>query len=260
MQLPPWSRRPAYLLPLVLASGALLRLASLWTGVERARAFAARGRPFERRLSASGPRVLILGDSTGVGIGASRPEESIAGLIAADFPDADIVNVSASGARVADAVAQASKCVALGWRFDLALLHVGGNDILRATPVDRLAAACEALAAELPRVAEGTVWLGPANIGQVPLFPPPFSWWYAVRSRAAIAVFADCAARHEFAFVDFAAAEHKARFADSPRRHFADDGLHPNSSSYSYGYGHARRAIDPVFKRARTGTDGPVAA
>jgi lysophospholipase L1-like esterase len=240
-----WPDAAAYLVPFVLASGLLLRLESLRRSVARAQALAARGKPFERRLVATGPRVLILGDSTGVGIGADRPEESIAGLLASDFPDADVVNVSKSGARVADALAQARECLRAGQHFDVALLHVGGNDVMRATPTRKLAEDCRLLLSELAILAHRTVWLGPPNIGVVPLFPPPFSWLFAARSRAASALFARCAAEHGVAFVDFSSGEHAARF--TPRGdHFAADGLHPNSSSYSYGYAAARRVIGPL--------------
>lgn len=244
MRPPPLStRQAAYVVPLVLASGALVRLMAFWRGIRRARALSAQGQRFERRRGARGPAVLILGDSTGVGIGARCPEESIAGLLAADFPDADIVNISASGARVCDAVAQARKFDTPERPFDIALLHVGGNDVVRNTPPQNLAKACEALLAELPRLALRTVWLGPPNLGLAPLFPLPFSWLLAARSRAAAAIFAQSAARHGVALVDFSAREHAVRFAHGRRQHFAVDGFHPSSSSYSYGYEAARRAI-----------------
>ena len=175
-----WPRHAATVVPLVLLAAALLRLASLHRAVARARALAALGQPFERRLARSALRVLV-GDSTGVGIGANRPEESIAGLLAEDFPAADIVNVSRSGARVADALMQARACRRSGLRFDVALLHIGGNDVLRATPMKKLAEDCELLLAELGEVADRTVWLGPPNLGIAPLFPPPFSWVFAAR-------------------------------------------------------------------------------
>src|SRR4030095_16466480 len=151
-------------------SAALLRTAAFWHGVRRARRFSAAGRRFERRLSARGATVLILGDSTGVGVGATRPEESIAGLLAADFPDADVVNVSESGAKVADTLAQVRACAAQGLRFDLALLHVGGNDVVRATPAAKLSDDCEQLLDELARLADRSLWLGPPNLGIAPLF------------------------------------------------------------------------------------------
>jgi lysophospholipase L1-like esterase len=241
------------LVPIVLLSGALIRLASLRRDVARARALAARGRPYERRVAATALRVLVLGDSTGVGVGADRPEESIAGLLARDFPSADVVNISRSGARVAGALAQARGCLRAGRHFDVALLHIGGNDVLHATPMKQLADDIESLLAEMADVATRTVWLGPPNIGVVPLFPPPFSWVFAARSRAATALFARSAAAHGVAFVDFASGEHAARFADRRREHFAVDLLHPNSLSYSYGYAAARRLFDSLEEQARRG-------
>src|SRR5277367_6022713 len=93
-------RKPAVFVPLLLASTVLVQLALFWRGVQRARTLAAQGRRYERRLASKGLAVLILGDSTGVGVGASMPEESIAGLLAADYPQADVVNISESGARI----------------------------------------------------------------------------------------------------------------------------------------------------------------
>ena len=246
-----WQRHAATLVPAFLLGAALLRLASLRRDVARARALAAIGQPFERRVPKSALRVLVLGDSTGVGVGASRPEESIAGLLAEDFPAADIVNVSRSGARVAETLAQARSCRRSGLHFDVALLHVGGNDVMRATPMKRLADDCALLLAELAELADRTVWLGPPNIGIVPLFPPPFSWVFAARSRAATALFARSAAEHDVSFLDFSSGEHAVRFKRGSGDHFAIDGLHPNSSSYSYGYAAARRIIGKLEGKAR---------
>jgi lysophospholipase L1-like esterase len=242
-------RKPAVLVPLLLASTAIVQMALFWRGVQRARAFAAQGRRYERRLASKGLAVLILGDSTGVGVGANLPEESIAGLLAADFPEADVVNISESGARIVDAVAQAKKCNAAAMHFDVAILHIGGNDIVRATPTDKLAESCEELLTELERLAHRTVWLGPPNLGIAPLFPAPYSWVLAARSRAAAAVFAQGAARHRVSFIDFSAPAHAGYFKGRRRRHFAADGFHPNSSSYRYGYAAARQAMGLAAKR-----------
>jgi len=236
-------RKPAVLVPLLLVSTALIQFAIFWRGVQKARTLAAQGRRYERRLASKGLAMLILGDSTGVGVGASLPEESVAGLLAADFPDADIVNISESGARVADAIAQAKKCNAEGLSFDVAILHLGGNDIVQATPIDKLVAGCEELMVELEKLARRVVWLGPPNLGIAPLFPAPYSWLLAARSRAAAAVFAQSAARHNVSFIDFSAPAHAGYFQGRRRRHFAGDGFHPNSASYRYGYAAARQAM-----------------
>lgn len=237
------SQRTRYVLPAIAVAGALAQTALLWRGVERARAFAARGRRYQRRVVAPSLRIVILGDSTGVGIGAQRPEHSIGGLLAAEFPHADIVNVSQSGARVAHVAKQARRCSRLGWHFDLALLHVGGNDVLRATPMTDLVVASQALMDEMPRLAERAIWLGHLNIGLAPLFPPPYSWLMAARSRAAARVFATCADAHGVQFIDFSSSDHSEHFLRARRDSFAVDGLHPSSAAYRYGYAAARSAI-----------------
>lgn len=255
-RLPPLDRQQAILLlPLLFGCGALLQFATLWRGVRKARALAALGRRYERRLQGAGLRALILGDSTGVGVGASRPEESIAGLLAADFPEADVVNVSESGARVADTLAQARALKDAMPRVHVAFLHVGSNDIVRNTPLDRLAEDCDRLLVELTALSERVVWLAPPNIGIAPLFSPPYSWLMAARSRAASAVFAKCAASRGVAFVDLSDAEHQMRFVKARAEHFATDRFHPSSSSYRYGYSVARRAFD--FRPASAGAREP---
>jgi len=237
------SQRTRFALPILAFAGALAQTAYVWRGIERARAFAAEGRRYQRRIATPALRILILGDSTGVGIGATSPEDSIAGLLATEFPQADIVNVSQSGARVAHVTRQAQRCVRLGWHFDLALVHVGGNDVLRATPIDRLVISGQHLMTELTRLADRTVWLGPLNIGLAPLFPPPYSWLLAARSHAAARVFAACAHAHGAHFIDFCASDHSNHFLRERRASFAVDGLHPSSSAYRYGYAALRAAM-----------------
>ncbi|MBV9892043.1 MAG: hypothetical protein JO090_14305 [Rhizobacter sp.] len=234
----------ALVLSSLVWAGALLDAAIFWKGVRRARRWAKAGQQrFERRLSAKGATVLILGDSTGDGIGAARPEESIAGLVAADYPDADIVNVAVSGTQVAGAISQARTCLEAGLRFDLALLHVGANDVTAGTPLTQLAIDCDTLLRELGELAVKTVWLGPPDLGLAPLFPRPYAWVLGTRSRAAARVFAAAAARHNVVFVDFSAPEHVAHFRVRRRTHFASDGFHPNSASYKYGYATARHML-----------------
>ena len=247
-------------LPLLVAAGGMLQVFLLRRGIARAQALSAGGQRFERRMTQEGLRILVLGDSTGVGIGADRPEESIAGLLADEFPDADIVNVSRSGARMADVVAQARLCSSSGLHFDVAFLHVGGNDILRSTPAQKLADDCEQLMAEMPRLSARTVWLGPPNLGIAPLFPWPFSWLMTTRSRAAAALFARSAGRHGVTFVDFSSREHEARLSRRRAPSFSVDGLHPNSSTYRYGYTVARQALESELFAKRRLTPSEVEA
>jgi lysophospholipase L1-like esterase len=233
----------ALVLSSLALAAVLLETALFGHRVGRARRFGNAGRRFERRLSAQGARVLILGDSTGVGVGATLPDESIAGLLAADYPDADIVNVAVSGTRVAGAIAQVRSCLDAGVRFDLALLHVGANDVVADTPLQRLALDCDALLQELGQIAVRTAWLGPPDLGLAPLFPRPYAPVMASRSRAAAQVFCAAAARHDVVFVVFSAPAHAAHFRARRRDHFAADGFHPNSATYRYAYTAVREML-----------------
>ncbi len=236
-------RKSALVVPVLVISVAAVRMAAFWHGIGRSRALAAAGRRYERRQAASAHAILVLGDSTGVGVGAERPEDSIAGRLATDFPESDIVNISCSGACVGDALAQVRQCLAEGRHFDVAVLHLGGNDVVRGTSVAQLSTACDALMVELGGLARRTVWLGPPNIGLAPLFPLPYAWLMASRSRAATSVFAASAAKHGVAYIDFSTPEHAERLRHGRKLHFAEDGFHPSSSSYGYGYATARAAM-----------------
>jgi lysophospholipase L1-like esterase len=85
------------------------------------------------RGEAGGLLYVALGDSTAQGIGASGPERGYVGLIAGRLRAAtgravQVVNLSRSGARVRDVVAEQLPRLA-GLSPDLVTVAVGGNDI-----------------------------------------------------------------------------------------------------------------------------------
>lgn len=243
------------------ALGALGLLGSLgWqarrlaAGVRLGRRLAAGARPYERHLpppgTPAGPgrplkaaaaprRVLLLGDSTGVGVGAGRPEDSIAGLLAETFPAVAITNRCVNGARTGDVRAQLAPLVAAGERFDLVLVFAGGNDVIRLTPKDRLAADARALLAALPAaLAPGgeVVWAGSANVGGSPLLASavtaPLAWWLERRTHRAMSLLAREATARGVRFVDFCRTRRSCFFARHAGLCFAPDGLHPSTYSY----------------------------
>ena len=112
--------------------GALHRLP-----VRPAAALAKRSEPLQVAPAEPEKRLLIVGDSTGVGTGASTPQDSLAGLIAAEHPSLAIVNRSADGATVDRIAAQLEG----GGRFDAVLILGGGNDMIRMTGAEALRAA-----------------------------------------------------------------------------------------------------------------------
>lgn len=194
-------------------------------------------RPFERRLDTPRVRVLVLGDSTGAGVGADLPCGAVAGLLAREHPDVEVVNISEPGARVADLCAQIDACGSPDKPFDLALLHIGGNDVLRSKRLADIEQQADEALARLKRIARQTVWLGPGDLGAVPLFVPPFSWWMSQRTCMAAERFERAAKRAGAEFIAFHAPCHTRVLSSDRRRYFSADGLHPSSESYAYCYG-----------------------
>jgi lysophospholipase L1-like esterase len=117
-------------------------------------------------------------------------------------------------------------------RFDVALVLLGGNDVLRLVPPRRLENDVQSLLQALRRVASHVAWLGCADIGRAPALLPPLSWWASTQCQRRMRVIARVTAAHGVPFVDFSLARHSQRFARRPQLYFAADGLHPSAASY----------------------------
>lgn len=203
--------------------------------LRRGRQLAAACAAYETTPQRARSRVLVLGDSTAVGVGADAAEESLAGLLAARFPHAEVVNHAFNGARLRDLAAQAERLSAPAGRFDLALLLAGGNDVLRLTRQRQLVGDAGRLLRRLRRLAGFTVWMGCADVGRSPAFVPPWSWWLSRRTSRTMQLLAQQARLHGACFIDF---------TRSPPQGlgFARDGVHPDSGSY-------RRCFEVLMQR-----------
>ncbi len=240
-------------LPLAVAAAGSLAWQAwmLRRAIDNGRRLARRARAFEVHPPRCNARVLVLGDSTGVGVGADQPEHSLCGLLATEFPGVQIVNRCANGARLADALAQLAPLVAAGERFDLALVFVGGNDVLKLTPGHRLAQQARRLLGGLQTVARRTVWLGSANIGSAPVFVPPLSWllgWQTARTMRMLAREAQAAGAE---FIDFVHHSGGEMFARDTATYFARDGVHPSNASYRHCFEVLKRRAPLVALLAR---------
>lgn len=206
------------------------RLARLGVDVARARRFAARAIPYERRLGGDGPALLVTGDSLSVGVGASSPELSVSGRIARACPGLTVRNVARSGARLSDVPDQLRTASNRQW--DAVLLTAGGNDAIAGVSRGELARdAQRAIAAALrrsPRVVVATS----ANIGCVPIVPWPLTRLLEARSRMVRDVLHDACEASRVAIVDFWRPRDANPFAHDPDRWFGEDGVHPNSDCY----------------------------
>ena len=191
---------------------------------------AAEAEPFSAHPRQPERRILVVGDSTGVGTGAARPQDSVAGRISADHPRWLIDNLAENGAKMEDVIAQLH---AAQKRYDLVLVLAGGNDVIRLTPADELRANIASVVRLAQARAPVVVLMPSGNVGHSPFFPPPVSWFMARRSKALHAMIQRSAHESGARYVRLLQPPEHDPFALEPKRMHAADGLHPSSDGYA---------------------------
>ena len=188
--------------------------------------------PYQATPAGATASLLVVGDSTAVGTGASTSSDSVAGLIAREHPQLKIVNRARDGAKFSDIVAQ------LGGdeRFDAILVLGGGNDVIRFTG-DALLEQDIARAAEIARTrARLVVFMPSGNVGSAPFFFAPWSWLMTKRSRTLHQFVRQAAADNGALYVNLFKEKADDPFAQRPDELNARDGLHPSDAGYRIWY------------------------
>jgi lysophospholipase L1-like esterase len=217
--------RVAVAAALLVASGC-----TAWR-IGEARELAHRSEPLQQAPPDAVHRLLIVGDSTGVGTGASSPCNSLAGLIARDHPHLHIDNRARDGATFADVVEQ----LARDERHDVILVLAGGNDVTRLRPLADVRADIERAMSIAGARAGHVVLMPPGNVGNARFFVPPVSWLMTSRSRALHDLVRATAARHQVAYVNLFRERETDPFVADPDL-TAADGLHPSDAGYRVWY------------------------
>ena len=203
--------------------------------------------PFEVRVKEANRRVLVVGDSTGVGTGASDAAYSVAGRIARDYPGTEIVNRAQDGAKVEDIFEQLEDFGA--GEFDLVLLQVGGNDIIRFTDLERLKASITGVLKLAEDKGGDVIFMSTGNVGLAPVFFPPVSWIYSWRTRKVREIFLAVSRREKIEYIDLFKKRDKDPFLRDSAKFYAADTLHPGSEGYRLWYEELKRqsSIDMIL-------------
>ncbi len=214
---------------------------------------AKRSEPLQHTPSDANLSLLIVGDSTAVGTGATSGDSSLAGLIAQQYPRLLIENRARDGAKFADVIGQLSA----EKRFDMVLVQAGGNDVIRLGDLPSLRADIERVA-ELARKRAGLVVLMPAgNVGNAPFFFAPVSWLMTQRSRELHRYVRESAARTGAVYVNLFQERRDDPFVKDPSLN-AIDGLHPSDAGYRVWFGElmAQAQLGARLASARPSTRG----
>jgi len=218
--------------PLLLAATALILVSipgcAVWR-ISQSAELARRSQPLQVTPVEAALRLLVVGDSTAVGTGASSPPASLAGLLAAKFPRLLIENRANDGATFADVATQLSGAR----QFDMVLVQAGGNDVIRLRDMDAVARDIERVTTLARQHAPLVVLMPAGNVGNAPFFFPPLSWWMTERSRQLHAHARASAARAGSGVVYVSLFEERENDPFAQQRDLnAKDGLHPSDAGY----------------------------
>lgn len=197
-------------------------------------------RRFER-INGGSPRILVIGDSTGVGTGVKDPAGSVAGRFGQDYPNAEIKNVSVNGWKVADALKNFPNAPAQS--FDLVVLQIGANDIIRRTPMDAFTRDLALLFAQAKVAGKNVVALHSGNVGLAPFFSWPLGWYYGRKTLAYRAQYMRIAAEKNVTYVNLLLDAKDDPFLTDIPRYYAPDLLHLTEDGYGYWYSRARETM-----------------
>lgn len=185
--------------------------------------------PFAKVGQDTGNAILVLGDSTAVGIGATRPEDSVAGRVSEYLAADSVENYAVSGALTKELNAQRERAQLSQYR--LILIQTGGNDIIRFTSAKRAGEDLRRVIRNLPK-AEKTVIISAGDVGGATLFPWPVRPFHTRLNNQYHETFSRVAEEEGVTYVNFGNSPATKQINKEPKVYLAADGLHPSSEGY----------------------------
>lgn len=192
-------------------------------------------------------RILIAGDSTAVGVGCSKPGNSIAGRLIEDFPDAHIENIAVNGIStrlLRDKLELLTQDLTLRGYYDTVIIHTGGMDVLFLVSSKRYAQLLTACLDRARMLGKHVILVSPPNVGSSPLMRfLPLKLWYTWRSRYMRAATLSVVQALKVTHVDLFAEGDKNPLNTSQGLLYAGDFSHPNDEGYGIWYKPIKEAV-----------------
>lgn len=186
--------------------------------------------PFKNETFDYRKTLLVLGDSTGAGVGADRPEDSVAGRLASYLGATYVENYAESGTMTEELPFQIQKAKLP--KYDYILVQIGGNDILTFHSAKKTAGELSSAIGKLPPAGK-LIIMSAGNAGGGTLFPPPMRPFHTMSNLAMHNEFKRVAHGWKALYVNLYEPFWKDPFLRNPYRYLSRDGLHPST----YGYG-----------------------
>lgn len=198
--------------------------------------------PYEQHPENPTMRILVAGDSTGVGTGAESPRDSIAGRIGSDFPNADIQNISENGITLEVLKGKLFSLPEI--KYDLIVIQIGANDVVKFTSKKKVTEELKLVLDYAEEHSTSVVLLTAGNIGLSPVFKWPLSKAISIRTLMVREIFqTEASERPTVDYVDLFKSAEEDIFSKDIYKYYAKDFFHPSGDGYEVWYQDVRKYI-----------------
>lgn len=199
-------------------------------------------RPYTQNPLNPTKQILFIGDSSALGTGADSPEHSVAGYLGQDFPDYQIENLAVNGMKIEGLILELKKMDEK--KFDTVFIHVGGNDIVRFTPIKEFRQNLVAVINEAKSISDKVVLLHGGNVGTSKLFPWFTRWIFTHRTKDFREIYLQLADSKQVFYIDMFMEVKQDPFYLEPEKYYAADYFHPSANGYELWYQNIKRQVE----------------
>ncbi len=175
--------------------------------------------------------MLVLGDSTAVGVGAKNSSTSVPGLMSTYLGMTYVENRAVSGSLIKD-IHQQMESIQRE-RYDVILLQIGANDIVRFHKAEEASAELEPILTMLTKKTTKVIFITAGNVGGAPLIPPPLRPFYKYLSLDYHKHLEALGKKTGVMYINLYQEPSVDPFIKDPKKYFAEDSFHPSSDGYS---------------------------
>ena len=215
---------------LILSILTIYWISAFYSKIKISKELVAQTIPYKKQSEDVSRALLVLGDSTAVGVGASSPLESVPGRLATYGSFTYVENHAVSGATIEDLNSQITKISQQ--KYDTILIQIGGNDIVRFHSEKDAASALEKIIIPLKDLSTTIVLISAGNVGEAPLVPFPLKGAYTRLNKRYHESFAELGEKRGIIYISTYLDPSIDPFVLDPENYFAADSFHPSSLGY----------------------------
>lgn len=197
--------------------------------------------PYTQNPAQPTMKILVAGDSTGFGTGASKPEDSTAGQLGQKYPTASIENISENGLKLEGLE---TKLKNTNSEYDLILIQIGANDIVKQTDNKKIEEKLNSVLQLASSKSKKVIVLTAGNVGLSPVFKWPVSNMITQKTKEVREIFITTVEKYpSVSYIDLFKEKSEDIFITDVSKYYAADRFHPSSEGYKVWFTEIEKSL-----------------